>query len=97
MSEFPLPDWLEYAREPWDEWVAWRKKIRKPLTNYAAKLAVRKLYSLWEQGNDPKEVIEQSVLCGYQGLFQIHSGRADRRDDEVRREVRAGAGPAVKH
>ena len=77
-----LPNWID--PEVWGEFEKWRKKARKPLTNYARKLAVDKLWKLWQAGNDPTEVLNQSIMCGYLGLFEIHQGQVGRRDQELR-------------
>ena len=90
-----LPNWID--KTTWNAWLEMRKKMHKSPTDYAMKLAVVKLYGLWELGNDPKEVLEQSILCGYQGLFPIHQGRQGQRDNELNQELRAGAGPVVRH
>jgi hypothetical protein len=64
-----LPQWL-----PQDAWIAFiqmRKAIRKPLTEYAKKLAIKKLEQLKAEGNSPEEVLNQSILNDWQGLFEV--------------------------
>lgn len=65
-----LPDWV-----PQDAWTAWcemRISIKHPLsTQRAIELAIAKLLSLKEQGQDPKLVLEQSIFYGWQGLFPL--------------------------
>ena len=41
-----------------------RREIKAPLTQRAAELSVKTLAKLKAQGNNPVEVIEQSVLSG---------------------------------
>lgn len=89
-----LPKWID--PETWQAFEEMRKKQRRPMTDFARKLAVKKLLRLWELGSDPTEVLEQSIMCGYQGLWPVHSGRMDRRDEELRRELNAGTGPQVR-
>jgi len=67
-----LPDWV--PAENWQAWIEFRRKIRKPLTDKAKELAVKKLDELRVQGNDPAQVLDQSVLNGWQGLFEIKAG-----------------------
>lgn len=65
----PLPDWI-----PADSWVAFlamRKAIKKPITPDAIPLAIKKLASLRDGGNDPKAVLEQSTMNCWQGLFEV--------------------------
>jgi hypothetical protein len=64
-----LPDWVPL--EAFNEFVLMRKKIRKPLTPYAVELAVKTLDRLRKEGNDPKEVLEQSIFNSWQGLFEL--------------------------
>ena len=87
-----LPNWIE--REVWDAFEDMRKKMRKPLTDYARKLAVKKLLALYVEDNRnvPNDVLEQSIMCGYQGLWPIHSSRTSVRDSELR----VGQGPIVR-
>jgi hypothetical protein len=89
-----LPKWID--KEIWNGWEESRKKMRKPLTDYARKLAVKKLLEIYRAtGDHPADVLEQSILCGYQGLFPVHQGRSGQRDDELRKELRAGQGPVT--
>jgi uncharacterized protein YdaU (DUF1376 family) len=75
-----LPDWL--PAEPWNSFLDMRKKLRKPLTVAAVKLAVKRLGDLRTAGDDPKAVLEQSVLNGYQGLFELRAPFTTRGEQE---------------
>ena len=68
-----IPDWIPV--DAWNDFVDSRKKLRKPLTQGAIKLAISTLSKLKLEGNDPKEVIEQSILSGYSGLFPVNKGK----------------------
>jgi hypothetical protein len=62
-------DWVPQA-----EWAAFedmRRRIRKPMTDRARELAVSKLAELRDEGHDPAEVLNQSVMNSYQGLFPL--------------------------
>jgi len=86
-----LPDWLPV--ESWNAFLEMRKKLRKPLTTAAVKLAIKRLGDLRSAGDDPKAVLEQSVLNGYQGLFEIRTPFATREErDRAQRHVDAAAG-----
>jgi hypothetical protein len=63
---FPSLDNDEF-RIKWAEWVAYRKEIKHGLTETTAKKQLQKL-SGWKQ---PSEVIEQSMVNGWQGLFEL--------------------------
>lgn len=66
-----IPDWV-----PQDVWLAFvdmRKKVKAPLTDHAAKLAIDELEKLMNAGYKPRAVLEQSILNGWKGLFPIKS------------------------
>lgn len=69
-----LPDWL--PRVEWRAYVEMRSRIRKPLTAHAVKLAIGKLDELRMAGDDPKAVLNNSVLGSWQGLFAIRKQNA---------------------
>ena len=71
-ESFICPDWL--PKEQWNDYVEMRVKIRKPLTDKAKTLAVGKLKKLAEEGHDPGEVLNQSTIGSYQGLFELKGG-----------------------
>lgn len=68
-APFVLPDWIDC--KAWDGFDGMRKKIRKPLTDYGRGLCVRKLESLKRAGHDPTDVLNQSTMKSYQGLFEV--------------------------
>jgi hypothetical protein len=53
------------------EFEKFRKKIRKPLTEHAFELLLKELGRLRREGNDPLQVINQSIMRGYQGIFPV--------------------------
>ena len=53
----------------WLSFVEMRKKIRKPMTEHAAQLICLKLEKLKAEGNDPVEVLEQSIRNCWQDVF----------------------------
>ena len=64
-----LPDWI-----PVDLWATWAKDRadrKKPITEAAAKLQLRKLAEMREKGQDPVAVIENAIANGWQGLYEI--------------------------
>ena len=73
ISPIQIPDWIPV--DAWNDFVDSRKKLKKPLTQVAIKLAISTLSKLKAEGNDPKEVIEQSILSGYSGLFPVNKGK----------------------
>jgi hypothetical protein len=68
-SAFVLPEWID--RKVWDSYEDMRKKIRKPMTDEARILAVGKLKKLESQGHHHEDVLNQSILNSWQGLFEV--------------------------
>jgi hypothetical protein len=90
-----LPDWIDPLI--WSEYLEMRKNIRKPATEYAQKLAIRKLEQIWsEKGQHPSDVLENCILCSWQGIYPIPERFEDRKAEELNRELRAGAGPVTR-
>jgi len=64
-----LPGWI--PAEQWAGYIEMRKKIRKPMTERAIKMAITTLDCLRETGNDPGAVLDQSTFNSWQGLFAL--------------------------
>lgn len=69
-----IPDWLPASA--WSDWHSYRNST-KGWTRHARQLALTKLATLREQGHDPVKVIEQSIECGWTGLFPIKKDRSN--------------------
>ena len=63
--------------EAFKEFENMRKKIRKPLTNYAKRLICGDLDKLAKQGNNRLEVINQSIRNSWQSLYPIKRGETN--------------------
>ena len=48
-----------------------RRKIKKPMTERAAAMALRKLGELRDKGENPAAVLDQSTLHCWQDLYPI--------------------------
>jgi hypothetical protein len=59
-----------------------RKRIKHPLDDHTRALAVRKLDKLRGEGSEPGEVLEQSALNDWRGLFEVRSQQSQRRPAE---------------
>ena len=68
-SAFVLPDWI--PSDAWNDFEDHRKTIRKPLTDKSRKLAVAELSKLRDLGYPPDDVLAQSILNGWTGLFPL--------------------------
>jgi hypothetical protein len=69
LSERAIPDWLPIPE--WRGFEAMRRKIKKPMTDRAAAMALRKLSELRDQGEDPAIVLDQSTLHCWQDLYPV--------------------------
>lgn len=68
-----LPDWIPGAE--WNLYVRMRDGSKHPMTVDAVKLAVRTLSRFRTEGYDVAEVLEQSVLSKWRGLFRTSYGK----------------------
>jgi phage replication O-like protein O len=55
----------------WKAFVEMRKKIKKPMTEYAMELRVGDLRKLVDQGEDPVKVLDQSTGSDWQDLYPV--------------------------
>lgn len=53
------------------EFIVFRKKIKKPMTDHAVKLMVAKLNKLASSTAEQIEILNQSILNGWQGIFPL--------------------------
>ena len=71
-----LPNWLYPA--VWREWFQYRTESKKPMKSMLTVTKAIKLLSQYrDAGDNPAEVINQSIANGWQGLFRVKApGRA---------------------
>jgi hypothetical protein len=60
--------------DAWDKWVAYRKQIKKPLSEMTMKEQLLML-SGWGSENNAIASINKSIAFGWQGLFVINSNK----------------------
>lgn len=58
-----LPDWL--PKEPWEEFIAQRKRMKKPMSDYAIKLGIGKLTKFRDAGENVEELINEAIFRGW--------------------------------
>jgi hypothetical protein len=78
LSARAIPDWLPL--EAWAGYREMRTKTKKPLTDRAATMALRRLSELRDQGHDPGTVLDQSTLHCWQDLYPIRPERVETYD-----------------
>lgn len=74
VPRFVLPKWVPV--DAWNAWLEMRKAIKKPLTDRAKAMAVKKLDLLRQEGYAPDAVLDQSTFKSWSGLFSINEQQA---------------------
>lgn len=64
-----LPDWV--PADSWQAFLEVRAKLRTPNTDSALSLLLRKLDKLRAEGFDAAEVLDQSTMRGWSGVFPV--------------------------
>lgn len=64
-----IPDWID--SKAWGDYEEMRRSIRKPMTDAARVIAIKTLADLERDGHKNADVLAQSVMNSWQGLFQI--------------------------
>ena len=67
--DIPLPEWIDC--ELWDYFMILRGKKNKSLTAKGALLLLEKLDGFRAEGQDPDEVLKQTIREGWQGVFSL--------------------------
>ena len=92
----PLVEWMPV--EQWNAYKEMRRKINKPMTEYAETLAIKKLDKFRVEGKDIIKILEYSILNNYQGIFEPKGGsngksswksEGDRLRAKIDREIEA--------
>jgi uncharacterized protein YdaU (DUF1376 family) len=80
ISRFTLPIWI--PEKAFKDFVEMRRVKRQPLTQRAKELAVKKLETLMNAGNDPEAVLNRSVENGWTGLFPLEEKHGTNRQNQ---------------
>lgn len=68
-----LPEWIN--KETWEAFLEMRKKKRAIPTERAVQLLIKELEKLKSEGHDPNEVLNQSIMRNYTGVFPLKGGQ----------------------
>ena len=71
-TETILPDWIN--KNIWDSFLEMRKGLRAIPTENAKALLIKELEKLKLAGDDPNEVLNQSIMNNYKGVFPLKKG-----------------------
>jgi phage replication O-like protein O len=70
-KEIVLPDFI--SPFTWESFKEYRKKIKKPLTEKAIELTIKKLIAYHAKGHNVNEILETSIVNGWTGIFEPRS------------------------
>jgi hypothetical protein len=76
VDSFNLPEWVDLAT--WNAFLEVRKKKKAPNTEHALKLIVKELERLKADNFNPHEILNQSIMRGWTGVFPLSNGINDR-------------------
>ena len=85
-TSIELPEWID--KELWDAFLEMRKKKRASPTKKAIDLLVKELGKLKADGNDPNEVLKQSIMRNYTGVFPVKQDEKQGGKDDTTRTYR---------
>jgi hypothetical protein len=74
---YEIPEWV--PAEPWAAYVKMRKAHKAPFTDDAAKVNLRELEKLRDEGHDPDKVLMKAVSKGWRGVFGDDGTKPDRK------------------
>lgn len=67
-KEIMVPEWI--SKDSLDAFTEMRKKIKKPLTDKAIEMLFVKLAGFKDKGYDPNEILNESTMNSWQGVFE---------------------------
>ena len=72
---FEVPDWI--SKDSWVGFMEVRTKKRSPNTVHALNGIVRELEKIRACGTDPNASLEQSIMRGWSGVFELSNGNGN--------------------
>ena len=77
----PYPDWLNI--DLWNDFKEHRKGLKPKMTERAEQLAIKKLKRLMDEGNDQRELIEQTIENGWKSFFPVKQRRKSLKQEDA--------------
>lgn len=77
----PLPPFVN--KKIWNEYIEMRRKIRAPMTEPAEKLTLKKLEEFKKQGEDPNEILQQSIMKSWRGVFPVKDKKGFTQEEKL--------------
>jgi uncharacterized protein YdaU (DUF1376 family) len=66
-SSIQLPEFL--SLESWNEWIEYRRSIKKPMSDLSKTKFITQLTSFVEQGHDPKKLMDTAIANGWLTIY----------------------------
>ncbi len=82
-----LPDWLDL--KIWAEYKKYRQNGKAKFTLHAQRLAIGTLKRLKKEGNNPSDVINQTIERGWSGLFPVKDSYQSKTETKTSRHITA--------
>ena len=79
-----IPEWIN--KETWEAFLEMRKKKKAVPTEKAIELLIKELEKLKARGEDPNEVLNQSIMRNYTGVFPV----GEKKDGAYRKDNSKG-------
>jgi len=79
---FIRPSWINQAL--WEDFILIRKKLKAVNSDGALKALVTKLEKMAHAGNDPNEVIAQSIENSWKGVFELRGNKNGSHQQDTR-------------
>ncbi len=73
LKKYILPEWIDKAT--WEAFLEMRRKKRSIPTELAKELLIKELEKLRAEGHNPTEVLNQSIMRNYTGVFPVKGGK----------------------
>lgn len=78
-----LTDLPEGLQESVRNFIQMRKEIKAPMTDEALRLMLKKLRSMSKNTDTQVEIINQSIMNGWKGIFPIDRGKTSTQDNQT--------------
>lgn len=79
-DDVTLPEWLD--KKTFDDFLEMRKKQRAKPTDRAVELIIKDLEAFRKDGDEPTEVLNQSIKNNWKGVFRLKGGQIGRREND---------------
>jgi len=82
-KEVVLPEWI--VKETWDDFLEMRKDKKSTPTPRAQELIIKELEKFRAAGDNPNEVLNQSIMNGWKGVFPLKEAKSGTNRQSSRR------------